>query len=101
MEILYLPFIALIAVPPLALAPSVLLGACFRRHRPRLTRSGAAWVVAGALSWFVYTIYECAVWVWSQGVIAPIRVDLLIIAPLLYVLSFLGFRACWQARRTR
>ena len=98
LEFFYLPFMALIAVPPLAIVPSVLFGLCLRRHRARLTRSGTAWVVTAVLSWLVYTVYECAVWIWSQSVTAPIRVDLLVIAPMLYVLSFLGFRACWRVR---
>lgn len=99
MGILYLPFIALIAVPPLGLVPCPLLGICFSRHRSRFSRWGATWVLGASLAWLVYTIYECAVWAWSQSVIAPIRVDLLVIAPTLYTLSFLGCRACWKARR--
>ena len=100
MEFLFFPFIPLIAAPPLAITPSILLGLCLRRHRAHLTRAGAAAVVAGALSWFAYTVYECTVWVWSQDVTAPIRIDLLVIAPILYLLSFLGFRACWKVRES-
>jgi hypothetical protein len=99
LEIFYLPFQALILAPPLALAPALLLGVCLRRNRPRLSRAGTGWVVAGIVLWCAYTLWECAVWVWSQDVTAPIRVDLLLIAPLLYAVSFVGFRACWKARR--
>lgn len=99
MEILFFPFFAFITVPPLALVPAVLFGLCFRRHRPCLTRAAAIWVLATALSWLAYTAYESAVWVWSQDVINPIRVDLLLIAPALYLFSLLAVLACWKARR--
>ena len=101
MDPIFFPIVLMIAVPPLGLVPALLFGACFRRLRPQLTRSGAVFVVAGALSWFGYTLYECAIWVWSQGVTAPIRVDLQAIAPILYLVSFLGLLACWKARRAR
>jgi len=100
-EILFLPFIVFIFAPPLALLPAVLLAGCFKRHRAQLTRSGRKWVLAGAGSWLAYAIYEWAVWVWSKGVTAPIRIDLLLIAPLLYVLTFLAIRRCWWARSKR
>jgi len=99
MEILFKPFHWLIVVPPLGLIPVALLGLCFLHKRSRLTRFGSAWVLVGMASWLAYTVYECAVWVWSQGVSNPIRVDLLLIAPALYVLSILGGLACWKARR--
>lgn len=101
MDLLYAPFILLIAVPPLAIVPTLFFGTCRRRFRPGYTRWGAACVTAGAVSWFAYTLYECAVWVWSQGVTAPIRIDLLVIAPVLYVVSTLGLVACWRARLAR
>jgi len=47
----------------------------------------------------LYGVYESWVWVWARGVDAPIRVDLLLLAPLLYVLSGVGVWALWKARR--
>ena len=101
MDFFFVPFIVFIAVPPLALIPSVLFGVTFRRHRSELSRLGAVSLVASALSWFGYTLYECVIWVWTLGLAKVIRFDLLIWAPLLYITSFFGLLACWRARYTR
>jgi len=98
-EIFFLPFVPVIAMPPLGLVPAVLLAMCWARQRRRFTRAGTIWIMAGAVAWLLYTDYEAGVWGWSRGVVGPIRVDLLVIAPVLYILSFLGLRAWWQARR--
>jgi hypothetical protein len=31
--------------------------------------------------WLAYTLYESAMWYWAKGVVAPIRIDLILIAP--------------------
>ena len=100
MEIIYLPFLALIAIPPLALVPATVFGFCFRRHRQHLAHSGRRLIAAATLAWLLYALYESVMWIWSRDVIAPIRVDLLVIAPSLYVLSLLGARACLRVRKT-
>ena len=100
MEILFLPFMIFVGVPPLAVLPAVLLALCFFRHRLRLDGSKKIWVLTGAGAWLLYAVYESVIWFWSKGVVAPIRIDLLLIAPVLYVLSFLSIRACWKAKRT-
>jgi hypothetical protein len=77
----------------------MLLALCFSRLRLHVSGSSRGWVLVGAMSWLGYATYECVVWIWSQDVIAPIRIDLLLIAPLLYVVSFLAVRQCWRARK--
>lgn len=99
MELLYLPFVLVVAFPPAAFVVAALIAICFAHGRPYLGRSSKRWVVCAVLGWSVYGVYECAMWVWSQGVVAPIRVDLLLVAPVLYVLSLVAVRAFWLVRR--
>ena len=46
-----------------------------------------------ALAWFAYAVYEWRMALWSDSVIAPIRVDLLIVIPALLAISLLGVAA--------
>lgn len=41
--------------------------------------------------WLIYGGWESCMWFWSQKVIAPIRVDLFVITPILYFASAVGF----------
>ena len=59
------------------------------QHRKRRRRT----LAVAAVTWSLYGIYESAVWVWSQGVTAPIRVDLLLLGPVLYAVTILGVLA--------
>lgn len=49
-------------------------------------------VFASTATWICYGLYEHQMAIWARTVIAPIRVDLLIIDPLLYYLSLLLIR---------
>ncbi len=51
--------------------------------------------------WIVYGIYETIMYFWMQTVIAPIRVDLLLIVPVLYLVTLVGLIAAWGVGRTR
>ena len=67
---------------------------------PRKVASGGA-LIAG-IAWLMYAIYETRMYFWAKTVHAPIRVDLLIIAPLLYLLSIVGvvsWIASWKKAR--
>jgi len=50
---------------------------------------GGGALIAG-IAWLIYAIYETRMYFWAKTVHAPIRVDLLIIAPVLYLLSIVG-----------
>jgi hypothetical protein len=85
--------------PPLALIPA----ACFllyfaaRRHAAgELDLSGRArWSLAAGLVWLAYTIYEIRMQTWSRSIAgAPIRLDLMLTAPVLYLVSI---AAVWNA----
>jgi len=61
---------------------------------PRRRSPGLAIVAAlPALAWTAYAVYEWGMNVWSGSVIAPIRVDLLVMIPLLIGISLLGVAA--------
>ena len=49
-------------------------------------------VVVSTAIWICYGLYEHQMQLWARTVIAPIRLDLEILAPLLYYSSFLLFR---------
>jgi len=55
---------------------------------PRNAASSGA-LIAG-IAWLMYTIYETRMYFWAKTVHAPIRVDLLIIVPVLCLLSIVG-----------
>jgi len=41
----------------------------------------------------LYWLYESRMYEWSKTVVAPIRVDLLLIGPFLYLVTLLGIAA--------
>ena len=45
---------------------------------------------APVIAWGLYAFYEWSMKLWSQTVIAPIRIDLLLIIPILAILSIGG-----------
>ena len=96
MAALSLPFLVFIALPPLALLPGLAFWLVWRRRRQRIRRP--FWIFAAVGAWALYAVYESGVWLWSRDVVAPIRVDLLVIAPLLYGLSLAAVAVLWRAR---
>lgn len=82
-----------IALPPIALAPAIVFAIAYWRARPR-----APWLLLCAtIVWMLYTIYEVYIFRWSQTVTAPIRVDLMLVAPILYAVTVAGLIA-WRRR---
>ena len=100
MELLFAPLWLVMAFPWLALVPASAFGACFARHRTRLaTPRDRLSLLLPALLWLAYAPYEWLMLQWSKEVVAPIRIDLLVIGPLLYASTFVGVRAWVRARR--
>lgn len=91
LQLIFLPFQACLVFPPLA----IIVGLVFRAiHRGRV--GGGASGTAAVL-WMAYGLYECYMsWMWSPSHIAPIRADLFLIAPVLYLFSFIEIfpRSC-------
>jgi hypothetical protein len=95
----YAPMRLFLERPYLALVPALAFGAGFRALRGR---RGSGWVLVAALLWGLYAAYETYMLHWSKTVVAPIRVDLLLLAPILYAVTVAGV-AGWVvgARRKR
>jgi hypothetical protein len=74
MEILIIPFKLFVLFPPLAILPAVCFFFLYKKFD--LKRH-----LGMSLLWLTYTLYESAMWYWAKGVVAPIRVDLILIAP--------------------
>jgi len=72
--------------------------ACWkRRGEPFVGRFGIALAVA---VWALFGVYEGYMYFWSRTVIAPIRVDLLLLTPILYAVTILGLVQAFMRRRT-
>lgn len=82
---IYDAFAIFVKYPWLAAIPAVLFYLLFRRFRSKL-------VLAASILWAAYMIYEMTIW--SQILCSEdcsIRVDLVLIFPLLLVISILAF----------
>ena len=92
MEIFYYPTTAL----AIAIALTLLTWSQIRRAAP-LRR---ILLVIGPAAWFIYFVYETyMVYVWEPTVIAPIRLDLTFILPVLAATTAIAVLA-WSLRRT-
>ena len=85
MELLFLPFQLLIAVPGLPFVPALGLWVLAARRWNGLTAWRRVLVFGGVAAWVAYAVWESIMYVWMQTVIAPSRLDLLLIVPLLYL----------------
>jgi hypothetical protein len=90
-----------VSYPQLALVPAacfLLYFAARRRTAGELDLSGfVRWSLAAGLVWLAYTLYEFRMQTWSRSVAgAPIRVDLMLAASVLYLVSL---AAVWNSVR--
>lgn len=91
LSVLFWPFLPILFFPPLAFLPAILFALLWWR----MARLGNRIVLIGAaLLWAVYGIYESIMHAWAETVVAPIRIDLLAIVPLLYAVTAVGI---WRA----
>jgi hypothetical protein len=95
-EALIKPFVGFVAFPVLALAPAVLF-AWLWSARARPTRASMPVGIAAVL-WFFYAVWEISFL--FRPVREWIRVDLLLIAPILLVASAWALVAWYRARRS-
>ena len=77
--------------PFLALLPAAVFLAYYLVRRlaaeePEARRE-VRWSLFAGLAWFLYTFYELAMDEWSKGVSAPIRIDLILVGPFLFLLT--------------
>lgn len=92
-----------IVFPYVALAPALtfLIGYLTNRNKFRNPNlKSAKWaVLLAVLVWILYAIWEIKVYFWSKTVVAAIRVDLLVITPILYLSSVVAAHGWWKVCR--
>ncbi len=94
-DLFFAPIRLLIDRPYLALVPALLFWIGYRGLRPLAPRT----VLVAAVTWLLYAAYETYMYFWSKTVTAPIRIDLLLLTPLLYLLTLAGLASWWRATR--
>ncbi len=99
-DLLFVPMMPVLIFPALAFIPSIAFFVYFYRYRPRLNLPTKMALLIPATLWMLYAVYEIRMFYWSQTVSAPIRIDLLLIVPLLYFLLAIGTIGCMAARRS-
>ncbi len=96
----FFPIALMVGYPFLAFVPagSFLSFYFWQRNRGESAHSKKAFfrVLLCGLAWLVFAIYEYRMYYWSKTVVAPIRVDLLLITPILYLFTIAGFLAIWR-----
>ena len=93
MEILLYPMNLFIEHPYLALLPAFAFGAVYASLYRKRGAGPRRFVLLTAVVWVLYAIYEWRMSIWARTVTAPIRVDLLLIAPVLYFVTLIGLLA--------
>ena len=101
MDLLYATFLPILAFPPLAFIQAAAFGVCYYRRRTSGRRGGKLALLLPAAAWAAYGVYEIRMYYWSKTVVAPIRIDLLLIVPVLYLVLVVGICACYRLRRSR
>ncbi len=100
LTIFFFPVAIMTGYPLLALVPAgSFLGFYFwqrmREEKPNLKKAFFPVLLSG-LVWLVFAIYEYRMYLWSKTVVAPIRVDLLLITPILYLFTLAGILSIWR-----
>jgi hypothetical protein len=96
-ELLFYPILPFVFFPPLAFVVAGLFvwALWWRWREPFMRRFGIAMAVA---AWGLFGVYECYMYYWSRTVIAPIRVDLLLLTPILYTVTIFGLVQAFMRR---
>ncbi len=83
-EILLSPFKIFTSFPVAALVPALVFFFLYRAKQSKR-------ILITAILWAIYAVYESYMtYVWSRTVVAPIRVDILLIAPVLYAATIIA-----------
>ena len=93
MKMLYYPINWFIERPYLAILPVLIFGFCYFGLRSKSATVARRIALTAAILWLLYAIYEWRMLLWSRTVSAPIRVDLLLIAPVLCLTTVAGLVA--------
>ena len=90
LEIVFLPIVIIASLPGTALIPGITFIVLYFVRRRKIAKICRLIVVGMSFVWLIYGIYETRMYFWIKTVIAPIRVDLLLLTPTLYLLSIVG-----------
>ena len=90
LELLFFPIVLMASLPGTALIPAAIFAGLYVKKRNRISKLGRILTIAVTFVWTIYGIYEAGMYFWMKTVIAPIRVDLLLIAPILYLVTIVG-----------
>ncbi|MBI4056306.1 MAG: hypothetical protein HY399_02025 [Elusimicrobia bacterium] len=94
------PLVLFLYFPPLAFVPAaIFMWLRFRLRKGTSNPPKTIWIGAATVVWTLYGIYETKMYFWSQKVIAPIRLDLGFIAPVLYFLTITGIISYFKIKR--
>lgn len=85
MEVIFTPFTVFQACPMLAIVPAALIMAPLLLTKGDTEAKPTKMVLSCACLWIAYSLWEYRVHAWAENEVAPIRVDLLLIAPLLLI----------------
>jgi len=103
MEYLFAPFTLFQLYPIMALLPAaIFLLLAFQRVRNNKSRQSTSGIVpelVAGLLWLGYAYWEYRVQIWAVDEIAPIRVDLLLIYPVLIFISLWSLIRYWRSSR--
>ena len=90
LEILFFPIVVMASLPGTAMIPGAIFVGLYIKRRNRISKFGRFISICVTLVWIIYGVYETWMYFWMKTVIAPIRVDLLLIVPVLYLLTLVG-----------
>ena len=96
-QVIFAPFMACVAHPWIALLPALGFALIAGSRWSRSTVRVRCGLVFAAFIWIGYAIYEWRMFLWSQTVSNPIRVDLMFVAPIVYLFTIGGTIAAWRA----
>lgn len=100
LKLFFLPTGIISDYPALGLVPTLLFavaGFCYRRRGFGMVLL----IVFAAIAWGCFTAYSFRMREWEKTVVAPIRIDLLLLAPVLYIVTLAGVVQalfCWWYR---
>ena len=90
LEILFFPIVLMASLPGTAMIPAAIFAGLYIKKRNRISKFSRMLTFCVTLVWTTYGVYETGMYFWMNTVIAPIRVDLLLIVPILYLVTIVG-----------
>jgi len=81
--------------------PAAIFVGLYFKKRNGISKVSRILTICVALVWTIYGLYETGMYFWMKTVIAPIRVDLLLIVPILYLVTIVGTIALIKSKIKR